>query len=153
MSTLQYDIEEVVLCEQGTIAGTQLRFNKSEKLISVADMMGNLKSITSLLILSMCLKRSSIPSYTLLIDNFGEDLQNDTAAKACKYLFDSFEDTRGQLIVITKRPDLLEYVEMKYWHILYNDEDKIIRSRDYENSRYKFRKLHSQGFENFDAIF
>lgn len=86
---------------------------------------------------------------TLLVDDFAEGLDFESARKLTRLVWEDSNDSKLQLIISSNDRYVMNTVPLEHWTVL-TEEGNTTRVFNYENSKQKFDEFKFTGLSNFD---
>jgi energy-coupling factor transporter ATP-binding protein EcfA2 len=86
---------------------------------------------------------------TILVDDFAEGLDYDSARKLTRLLWENYPDSKLQFIVSSNDRYVMNCIPLEHWTVLTEEGDKT-RVFNYANSKEKFDEFKFTGLSNFD---
>jgi energy-coupling factor transporter ATP-binding protein EcfA2 len=144
-----YEAEEIGVAQAGTApARLELRQAGRSVTTSLRKLSQAQQRTLTLLTYVTLLERSKTPA-TLLIDDFGEGLDFESAGRLATLVLRISEAVPLQFIIATNDRYVMNVVPLEYWTVLVDDA-KRTRVFNYSNSKQKFDDFKFTGLSNFD---
>ena len=148
MDEVGYPIQDIVTTEwkAGSVLGV-----KEARRATITPLprlsQGEQRTLTFLIFLALL--EGEKKAATVLIDDFGEGMDFERAARVTGFLLRRVPESSLQFIVATNDRYVMNGVPLKYWTILVEEGAKT-RVFNYANSKEKFDAFKFTGLNNFD---
>jgi energy-coupling factor transporter ATP-binding protein EcfA2 len=158
MEAVGYPVEEIIVRDGND--GHALGVKKAERAAIVPFprlSQGEQRALTLLTFLSLL--EGEKKAATVLIDDFGEGLDFEHAAKATEFLLQRAPETKLQFIIATNDRYVMNNVPLEHWTVLVEEGAQKegtqtpgakTRVFNYANSKQKFDDFKFTGLNNFD---
>jgi energy-coupling factor transporter ATP-binding protein EcfA2 len=149
MNEVGYPIEAIEV-EEGSMGGLTLGVKEVKRAVITPVQrlsQGEQRALTLLTFLASL--EAAKNAATVLIDDFGEGLDFEHAARATDFLLGQITETQMQFIVATNDRYVMNRVPLELWTILV-EEGTRTRVFNYANSKQKFDDFKFSGLNNFD---
>lgn len=149
MDAVGYSCDDVSLIDHGPGA---LRLEIKQRLkpacVSLRKLSQAQQRTLAFLIIATLLGLEKTPA-TLLVDDFAEGLDFESAGALARLVLRDFDSSGLQFIATSNDRYVMNVIPLEYWTVLV-DEGTHTRIFNYENSRQKFDDFKFTGLNNFD---
>jgi ABC-type cobalamin/Fe3+-siderophores transport system ATPase subunit len=147
LEQIGYPMQQISLIEEPTFALEVLEKNRTRKTPFRRLSQAQQRSLTFITFLTFLDSEST--EATVLVDDFAEGLDFDSARKLTRLVWEDFADSKLQFIVSSNDRYVMNTVPLEHLTVLAEEGDTT-RVFNYANSKQKFDDFKFTGLSNFD---